>query len=92
MSNEEEQVDDYNGIQISGENIKKNKVTKSRQAYKRVKKWRYEDQMGFLQPFAHQRETIDNLDDTDVENEEIEQENTTATETQENTTITEPSC
>lgn len=64
-------------------------MTKSGQANKLVKKWRYEEQMGFLEPFSRQRETIGNLDDIDVENEDMERlENTAATETQKSTSVT----
>ncbi|CAH1104401.1 unnamed protein product [Psylliodes chrysocephalus] len=70
---------------------KKNHVTKSGQANKPVRKWRYEEQMSFLEPFVRQRETIGNLNNTNdiEENEPDTQENTAVTETQENTTVTE---
>lgn len=42
---------------------KKTKITKSGQASQQLKKWRYDAEMSFLEPYVRQRDTLSNIDD-----------------------------
>ncbi|XP_072399867.1 uncharacterized protein [Diabrotica undecimpunctata] len=43
---------------------KKNKITKSGQASQQIKKWRYDIEMSFLEPYVRQRDTVSNIEDS----------------------------
>ncbi|KOC65508.1 hypothetical protein WH47_10088, partial [Habropoda laboriosa] len=59
--------------------MKKKRGKKSGQATHKIKKWKYEDEMLFLDPYIKERETVTSIRTSDESNNELDTSNTTST-------------